>query len=103
MKQVFWATALMISCSLAHTQAQQLSNLPDDARATVLKELTRQRITAAQTQAYARANADSGAQGKLGKRDECNLDIGSSTSDSRGGRRNTTTVITGSVVQVCGR
>lgn len=95
---------LLAFCGLTPAQALNLKDVPDDARATVLKELARQRLQASH-QADGVMTGESvfgtGSSGK--KNNDCKLDVGSNTRPTQPGGRNTTTVITGSVVQICGR
>jgi hypothetical protein len=80
--------------------AMGLKDLPDGPRAGVVKELARNRTLALKD---GQQEDDSG-DAKPGKRDTCNLAIDADKQPARGGPpRHTTTVITGSVIQLCGR
>jgi len=100
MKHLLVAALLLGNAGLAAAQAMSLKDLPDESRAAIAKELARKRVLERQKQADA---PDDTTPGPRRKNDECNLDIAAADPTARGARRNTTTVITGSVVQICGR
>lgn len=102
MKLYMITAALASHCVMAMSGPLNLQGLPDDARATVVKELARKRLMEAQ---YGQSDpsGESPVSAAARKKDECKMDINSDAQPSAGGRRNTTTVITGSVVQICGR
>ena len=84
--------------ALASPQAMNLKDVPEDGRATIIKELARKNT---QQQAQARdASDDEGDTGGNKSKSACTMDVGSQSQRSPAQRR-TITVVTGPVVQIC--
>lgn len=98
--------AMFAPPALANAQALNLKDMPDDVRATIIKEVARkhmakQSTTDNQQNQSADANDDPVGPPRTGsKSGGCNMDVGSQDQPSRGQRR-TITVVTGPIVQFC--
>lgn len=97
---VFVAALFVVPVPAAHAspQALSLSDVSDDARATIAKELARKN----RQQKASGGDASEDESDPRGARSTggCNMDVGSQNQRSPASRR-TVTVITGSVVQIC--
>lgn len=81
----------------ASPQALNLKEVPDDARATIAKELARKNKQQAQEGA---ASEDGGGSNRGGAKGGCSMDVGSQKPSSPAQRR-TITLVTGPIVQLC--
>jgi hypothetical protein len=102
MNRFVFSAALLALPALASAQALNLKDVPDDARATIIKEMTRKNIVKQQQGTQGTdANDDMFGPPRPGsKGGGCNMDVGSQDQPSRAQRR-TITVVTGPIVQIC--
>jgi hypothetical protein len=102
MNHFVFAAALFALPELASAQALNLKDVPDDARATIIKEMTRKNIVKPQQVTQGTdANDDMFGPPRFGSKSSgCNMDVGSQDQPSRAQRR-TITVVTGPIVQIC--
>lgn len=84
--------------ALASPQATNLKDLPEDARASITKELARKNN---QQDAHASETSDDGgARAGRSNKNGCRMDVGSQNQSSSAPRR-VVTVVTGPLVQIC--
>jgi hypothetical protein len=92
---------LVAACALpafASPQAMSLKDLPEDARASITKELARKNRQ--QDAQGTEASGDGTGAAKAGGKNGCTMDVGSQNQPSPGARR-VVTVVTGPLVQIC--
>ena len=88
--------AMSLAPDRASAAATDLSDLPDEIRALIMKEQAKGHIVAPD-----RAGQSGGASSSGGGKSGCNLDVGNVDTGGKGsGPRNVTTVITGPVIQM---
>ena len=83
---------------LATPQAMNLKDVPDDARATIAKELARKKTQEAESADGTSGDTSEPGGGK--SKAGCSMEVGSQ-SQRPAAQRRTITVISGPVVQIC--
>jgi len=83
--------------ALATPQAMSLKDVPDDARATIVKELARKKTQEAEA---SDGSSDTTESGSAKSKGGCSMEVGSQDQKPAAQRR-TITVISGPVVQIC--